>query len=193
MGEVLSLEGSTLVVRDEREGGQGTASVVLTDNTQIFTQATLTIAQLPSGEKITAMGSPDGDVFVASQVRIGAMDFGAASGRPAQSGQPPQGDAPPERGNAPNGARQPPNGAPGQGVRLSGTIVSVTGDTITIKTPDDATAHIRLGAGAQIVQQVTAARADLKPGVWVMVTGEQTDATLSAARIVIMPAAPQQP
>ena len=188
MGQVVSVDGSTLVLQNQRGQDQSTVNVALVDSTEILKQVAIQIGQVPVGELVSATGSQDGDVFTATWVQVGqAAGMGPGGARP--DGAPPQGDAPPQGGDQSNDRQPPADGGPGQGRgdRVAGTVTQVSDDTITIKTSSDATVQVRLADGAQILQQVAGARADLMPGTQVMVTGDQTDSTVNASRIVIVP------
>jgi hypothetical protein len=55
MGTVLAVDGSAVTVQDSRQ--QGNVAVTLTENTQIFKQATIAMTDVAVGESLTAMGS----------------------------------------------------------------------------------------------------------------------------------------
>jgi hypothetical protein len=189
-GQVVSVDGSRLVLKDQRQGADIT--ITLNESTQVFKQATVTLDQLAAGETIIATGALEGDVFVASSVRVGQAG-GFPGGGPGRNGQAPPGDgtARPPAGGTPqpprDGAAQPGRG-PGE--RLTGTLEKVAGDTLTVKTADGATVQARLAADARIMKSVAGALSDLAAGAQVMVTGEQNGDALVAARVEIMAQTP---
>lgn len=191
MGQVTAVNGSTLTVQNQMQ--QTATNVAVTADTQIFKQATINLADAPTGEQISAFGTQQGDVFVASQIRIGVSGgFGGPGGAPPssdQNGQPPQGNPP--QGNPPDG--NPPQGAPqggpngNGGTRISGTIEQVSANALTIKQADGATVQVQLANDGRMVQQVAATTADITTGTSVMVQGEQNGDTVTATRIELVP------
>ena len=61
MGTVLAVDGSTITIQDSRQ--QSNTTVTLTDNTQIFKQATIAMTDVAVGESLTALGSLNGRQF----------------------------------------------------------------------------------------------------------------------------------
>jgi hypothetical protein len=219
MGQVVSIDGTTLVVKGQ--GEQGTdITVTLNENTKYTKQATLDIASVPTGETVTAMGTQDGDVFTATQVRVGAVtEMVGPNGTPQagtpggdqqgqgapggdQQGQGAPSDAGQQGGNGgtPPAGGQPDSGQQGQGgpgggnrgQRLSGTVESVADGVLTVKTSDGTTVQVHLAENGQVTQQVDATQADITVGAQVMVVGEQSDSAVTATQVSIMPAATQQ-
>jgi hypothetical protein len=203
-GQVTAINGNTLTVQDQRQ--QSAITVNLTDSTQVFKQATIDIAKVPVGETISAFGSQDGDVFTATQVRIGAAGSGLGGrgqGGPngGQGGGQPPADGTAQPGGGPNGGQPPADGTaqPGRGFGgggVFGTVESVSGDTITVKTANGETVKVRLAQDGRITQQVAGTRADITVGVQVSVigdaTGEQNGTTVTATQVNIVPLAQQQ-
>jgi hypothetical protein len=203
IGAVISVDGSTITVKDSRQ--QGNVTVTLTDNTQVFKQATIAMTDVAVGEALNAMGNLNGDVFTAAQIQIGvdAAPVNAADmPRPAGTGQP--GDNPPSDRQPPSDGqsssdRQPPSGgqppADGQaqpeGQLLSGTVKAVSGDALTIEAASGSTVQVRLNTNGLLVRRVAGTNADIAPNAQIMVMGEQSDAALAATWIEIIPALPQ--
>ena len=192
MGTVVAVDGATITVQDSRQ--QNNVTVALTDNTQLFKQATIALANVSVGETLSAMGSLSDNVFTATQIRVGvdAAPADAAGGMPqpdgagqprGNGGQPPAGGQPPSGNQPPANDQTRPNGQP-----LFGTVAAVSSDALTVKTTSGSTVQVQLAANGQIVRQVAGISADLVPDVQVMVRGEQSDATITATRIDIIPA-----
>jgi hypothetical protein len=189
LGTVLAVDGSAITVQDSRQ--QSNATVTLTDNTQIFKQATIAMTDVAVGESLTAMGSLNDDVFTAAQIRIGveAAPADAAGGisRPNGGGQP--GGNPPDGGQPPAGG-QPPSGNHDQarpaGQPLFGTVTAVSSDALTVETTSGSTVQVQLAANGQMTRQVAGTSADIVAGVQIMARGEQSDATITATRIDII-------
>jgi hypothetical protein len=182
MGQVASINGTTMIVQGQ--GQQSTVfTVTLTDNTRITKQTTVDIASAPVGESISAVGTLDGDVFTATQVRIGAT---TAAGGPGAGLQ----------GQGGNGRQPQPNGTaqPGgnRGQRLVGAIEQVSGSTLTVKTAEGTIVQVHLADNGQATQQVAGTQADITVGAQVMVIGAQKDSVVTATQVNVTPAAAKQ-
>jgi hypothetical protein len=203
MGTVTAVDGSTITIQDSRQ--QSTVTVILTDNTQVFKQTTIALADVSVGETLSALGNLNDDVFTAAQIRIGVEaaptdmpqpnGVGQPGGNPPDSGQvpsgeqPPAGGQPPADGQPPSGAQPSANGqARPNGQLLFGTVTAVSSDALTIKTASGSTVQVQLGANGQMTRQVAGTSADIVTGVQIMARGEQSNATITATRIDIMPA-----
>jgi hypothetical protein len=216
MGEVVSIDGTTIVVKGQGDQGAD-ITVTLNDSTKISKQTTVDIASVPVGESVTAMGVQEGNVFTATQIRVGATtDVGGPGGRGAggtpqaggpgadqQGGTPPAGDAS-QQGGGPSGTNQqggtPPAGGADQqgqaggnrGQRISGTVEAVADGTLTVKTADGTSILVHLAENGQVTQQVDGAQADITVGAQVMVVGAQMDSAVTATQISVMPATTKQ-
>lgn len=186
-GKVVSVNGSTITIQDQRQ--QNTTTVDLTDSTRIFKQTSIDLAKVPVGQSISAVGTKDGDVFTATQVRIGMVGGAGMRGGngPGGAGRPqPNGTAQPGQG------RPQPNGTPqagrGPGNRLFGVVDQVSGDTITVKTGDGSTTQLKLAANGQVTQQVAGTSADITANEQVAVMGQQNGTTVTASQVDILPA-----
>jgi hypothetical protein len=203
MGQVVSIDGTTMVVKGQ--GGQGAdITVTLNDSTKITKQATVDIASVPTGETVTAMGVQEGDVFTATQVRVGATaNAGAGPNGTPQAGGPggdqqgQQGGTPPSggQGDAAQQGGQGGQGGQGQiggGQRISGTVESVADGVLTVKIADGTSIQVHLAENGQVTQQVAGTQADITVGAQVMVVGAQTDSAVTATQVNVMPAAAKQ-
>ena len=186
MGTVVAVNGSTLTLQNQRQ--QGTTTVDLTSSTQIFKQATVDIASITTGKQISAVGSLDGGVFMATQIRIG-MAGGAGMGMMGGNGRNGAGNGP-GAGQAPNGTAQTGRG---RGNRLFGTIDQISGDTITVKAMDGTTTQVKLASNGQITEQVAGATTDITANERIAVVGQENGTTITASQINILPAMMQQP
>lgn len=195
MGEVLSVDESTLTVQDQRQ--ERTVTVELTDSTGIFKQEEIEIGDVPVGASISARGSLDDDVFTATQVHIRLSNDtdpergpGPGGDRPGEGNRPGGGRPQPDGTAQPDSTAQPPR-SPGD--RLFGTVEEVSDDTLIVKTADDSAVQLRLATDGKIVQRVEATIDDITVGTWIMAMGERSDTTVTATRIEIVPEMPQQP
>lgn len=194
MGQVVSIDGTTMVVKGQGDQGAD-ITVTLNDSTKISKQTTVDIASVPVGESVTAMGVQEGNVFTATQIRIGATtDAGGPGGRGAggtpQAGGPgadQQGGTPPA-----GGADQQGQAGGNRGQRLSGTVEALADGTLTVKTTDGTSILVRLAENGQVTQQVDGTQADITVGAQVMVVGAQTDSAVTATQISVMPATTKQ-
>lgn len=214
MGEISAIDGTALTLQSQMQ--QSTFTVALTDSTQFFKYATSDLASLPVGESISVLGQQDGTVILATVVQVGgeaqALGLlgmggpgggpqGAADGQGGPGGQPPsdQGgqSGQPPAGNESNA--QPPAGStpqPGQvgGQRIAGTIESVAGDTIMVKTDDGSTVQVKLAEGGQILLRVATNSADLTVGAQVAVLSADLSANpIVAVSVEIMPQMSMRP
>lgn len=191
-GKVVSVNGSTVTIQDQRQ--QNTTTVDLTGSTQIFKQTSIDLANVPVGQSISAVGTKDGNVFTATQVRIGMTGGPGMRGGngPSGAGRPqPNGTAQPVQGRPqPNGTAQAGRGS---GNRLFGVVDQVSGDTVTVKAADGSTTQLKLAANGQVTQQVAGTTADITANEQVAVMGQQNGTTLTASQIDILPAMMQQP
>ncbi|MFN8466913.1 MAG: hypothetical protein U0X20_15275 [Caldilineaceae bacterium] len=199
MGQVVKVDGSTITVKDQRQGNE--TSVVVTSDTKIYKESTVDLASVPTGQTVMAMGEQNGTTFTATQVRVGATGGpgGGPGGAPPQGGpgagnQPPAGDQPPA------GGQQPPNGANGgppaggaSGAVLAGTVKSASADSLTVETADGQTVQVVLASGGQVTQQVAGALSDITAGTAIMAMGTAGGSTVTAAQIMIIPAVSAQP
>jgi hypothetical protein len=204
MGQVVSIDGTTIVVKGQGDQGAD-ITVTLNDSTKYTKQTTVDIASVPVGESVTAMGVQEGNVFTATQIRIGATtDAGGPGGRGAggtpqaggpgadqQGGTPPAGDAG-QQGGGSGGADQQGQAGGNRGQRLSGTVEAVADGTLTVKTTDGTSILVRLAENGQVTQQVDGTQADITVGAQVMVVGAQTDSAVTATQISVMPATTKQ-
>src|ERR1700722_708531 len=77
------------------------------------------------------------------------------------------------------------------GVKVRGTIVSLDGSTLTVKTREGATTAVVLKDGWQLTGGAKAAPRDIKPGEFVGIASAPTAAGGDAAvEVLIFPAAP---
>ena len=197
MGQVVSIDGTTMVVKGQ--GDQGTdITVTLNESTKITKQTTVDIASVPTGETVTAMGVQEGDVFTATQVRVGATANPGAgpNGTPQADGTPQAGGPGGDQQGAPNGT--PPSGGQGGqgqrggGQRISGTVESVADGVLTVKIADGTSIQVHLAENGQVTQQAAGTQADITVGAQVMVVGAQTDSAVTATQVNVMPATANQ-
>ncbi len=217
MGTVTAVSGDTITMQDSRQ--QTSYTVKVSDGTEVVKQVSIELAAITVGETVEVMGEQSGTAFTATQIRVGDAQ-GMAGGPPSQGqppqgdgqgqpsqgdapqgqppqgdrqGQPPQGDAP--QGQPPQGDRQgqPPQGGPsGQAMnRLSGTVTQVSAEGLTLQTTDGNTVQVTVGSDASITGMAAGTLSDIIAGAQIRVSGEQTDTTVTATRIVLMPAMAQ--
>lgn len=198
MGTVTAVSGDTITMQDSRQ--QTSYTVKVSDGTEVVKQVSIELAAITVGETVEVMGEQSGTAFTATQIRVGDAQ-GMAGGPPSQ-GQPPQGDGQgqPSQGDAPQGQPpqgdrqgQPPQGGPsGQAMnRLSGTVTQVSAEGLTLQTTDGNTVQVTVGSDASITGMAAGTLSDIIAGAQIRVSGEQTDTTVTATRIVLMPAMAQ--
>ena len=76
-------------------------------------------------------------------------------------------------------------GQSGQGGGVTGTVSTVSGNTVTITTRAGQTVKVQLAAGATVRKQVDGQLSDITPGEQIVVFGAQNGDTLQATSIQI--------
>jgi len=184
-GSIASVDGNTLTVTTQ----QGDTKVNVAA-ARIQKTVDGTVADLKAGEMVVASGQQGSDGnFVASSLQVrpaGNADQGRFQGQGQRQGQ---GQGQPQAQNQGQGQGQPQWQNQGQGSRpLSGSVVSVEGDTLTLKNQQGNTTKVIL-TGAKIETTIDGTISDLKAGETVIVTGQQgPDGSFTAADIQIRPA-----
>ena len=114
----------------------------------------------------------------------------SAPAQNVQSGSPQQPPQNPSGGQPGPGVNQP-GGFAGPGA--SGTVISVSGNTIQLTGQDGSAVAVKVDDKTAIQKNVTGTIADIQVGARLMVIGEQSSGTTSARTIQIMPAAESAP
>jgi len=173
-GSVASLNGDILTVTTR----QGDTKVKVT-GAKIQKTVDGTADDLKAGETVVVTGEQDSSgSFVASTIQVRPSDAGSQTGFRGQR----QGDS-----QAQSSGQNPARGQ-GQRIRaLFGSVVSVEGDTLTLRSQQGETSQVKIPA-ARIEKTADGSTDDLKPGETVMITGERAaDGTISATTILIRP------
>lgn len=186
-GTLQSIDGATLTVATFN--GQTTA-VVTTNSTKFFKSATGALSDIKVGDRVTAMGTPNGtNALTAQQI----TDQGNAAPGFGQRQRPPANGNGNGNGNRinrfPNGA---PNGAP-PAVRgpafdpnsfANGTVKSISGDTVVVTQRDGSTKTVTTSPTTTINVFKAATLKDLVTGQQVIVTGKtDKNGTLAATSV----------
>ena len=193
-GDVMSVNGNSFDVQVPGQSGPYTV-VNLSSSTQILKQATTTMSVVSTGASISATGTESNGVLTATQVRVlgQAGQVGDRPGGPQANGTPRAG-GPQANGTPRTGAfaqRPGTNGQGNGGTSVFGTLESVSTDGLTIKAANGTTTQVHLAPNAQITMEEAATTADIKPGVRVLVVGDEQNGTVTATRVQIEPAAQQ--
>jgi preprotein translocase subunit YajC len=165
-GTVQAVNGSMITVQTRQNNT--TVTVQINSDTTILRQTTETIAQVKSGDTIFALGQLSGDVVQARQIRLNATP---GAGRPNGA-----------VGN-PAGPATPAAGAPAGLKAVTGTVDSVSTDTITVKAADGSSVKVQLAANGRITNQTTATAADIIAGKFLTVAGQMQGTTLVATSV----------
>jgi hypothetical protein len=127
---------------------------------------------------------------VLSSVGCSAGAGNASPAQNVQSGSPQQPPQNPSGGQPGPGVNQP-RGFAGPGA--SGTVISVSGNTIQLTGQDGSAVAVKVDDKTAIQKNVTGTMADIQVGTRLMVIGEQSSGTTTARTIQIMPAAESAP
>jgi len=184
IGVVQSVNGSTITVQSR---SQQTMTVNLTSSTQISKQASIQLSAIPSGASITATGAQNGTIFTATQIRV--LPGNAQNGQNGGQGF----AGAPQRGQG-NGGQNPARTTTARppATRIFGTVQQISNNTLTVQTAAGATLQVQLAANGQVLQQASATAADITNGERISALGTMSGTTLTATRVDIVPAAPQQ-
>ncbi len=194
--------------------------VQVSNSTTISKQADAQASDIKVGDEITAIGTKDGDTVTAQIVQIGGGfggfggpggfvggrgNFPNASGTPGAggrrafpSGTPPagfQGNGGNDgngggnfRGNFPNAS-----GTPGVTADfISGTVNSVNGDTVTVKSTDGTSATFTITSDTRLQKSVDVKVSDLKEGDNITAMGQQNGDVFEATSIQVVERFTQQ-
>ncbi len=182
-GPVEKVEGNLITIKAQ----EGSVKVNVLDGTAIRKTVTAALTDVKAGENVVVTGERQSDGTVtASTVQLGAggagsiVEFqtnpGAAQGR---------------GGDAAAGARTrggtPAAGGAAMMVRAmtNGTVESVEGTTMTVKT-QDGSVKVKVADGTAIRKTVSVGVGDIKPGDNLVVTGERgSDGTITASNVQV--------
>lgn len=202
MGMVAQLDGEKLLVKDPFNNS--TTTVLLASDVKFKKQVPGKPADLKPGDKFMSFGMRKGDTFEPE-----ALDIGLVIGGPAMSfsNEGPGGAA----GNTTNQAVPGPGGAPASGPTgagstgtgpvmgqggdmpgpISGTIESVDGNKITVKTSDGQTLSMVLTDKVQIHVQADAQRDEFKTGKMILAEVTRNGQEIKASQVNLLPEPPQ--
>ncbi len=173
-GTVASVSGDTMTVTTQ----QGTTNVKVT-GAKIQQTLDGSASDLTAGEAVLIAGQQGSDgSFTANSIQIGNGNTAGLGGFQGQGPRQGQGQ----------GQSQGQQGQSQRARPITGSVVSLQGDTLTVKSQQGDTTNVNI-TGARIQKTVDATAADLKAGETVVVMGQQgTDGTVSATGIQIRPA-----
>lgn len=165
-GTVQSVNGSTITV--QTPPGSNPATFQLTNGTTIVKQTIATLTDIKPGTEIVAFGPSSAGVLQAQRIQIGT---GLGQGR--------------QGGGGPGG-----NGGNTNRTVVNGTVDSVSGNTLTVKSTDGSSAQVQLAPNGRIVQQTAGTPADIVQGKFVIAVGQQQNGTLVATSVSLSDTAP---
>jgi hypothetical protein len=191
VGTLQSIDGSTLTLATFQRGGSNDASgggttTVLTNSSTKFAKAvTGSFNDIKVGDRVTAMGTPDGTNTLTAQritdtgtqgAGFGGPDGGG--GRRVFNGNGNGNGGPPPSGNPNGGTRPDPNSFAG------GTVKSISGTTLTVTAPDNTTKTVSTNGSTVVSVVKTVSINDLTTGQPVTVRGtKNSDGTVTATSV----------
>jgi hypothetical protein len=191
VGTLQSIDGSTLTVATFNRGGNephrgaagGTATVITNGSTKFYKTVSGSPSDIKVGDRVTAMGTPDGTNAVTAQrvTDVGAvMDagFGGPGGGGAR-----------RFGNGGNGNGAPPSNPnvtrPDPNSFASGTVKSISGSSLTVTQQDGTTKTVTTNASTAVSVLKTVSINDLATGQPIVVRGTtNSDGTVKATNVV---------
>jgi hypothetical protein len=183
-GFVQNVDGPRITIKRPIDGS--TATIELADGAQIHKDADAQLSEIKAGDTLTAVGSRQGDVFLADLLRIGGdaqsggpvifdhFDGEGADGPAASSGKPDQ-----VISYGPGSALPPP---------VTGTVTTIKDSRIVLKDKDGASTTVKLAANAKIQKAVQVGPAQLIAGVFIIASGTQNGDVFQATQVQILPA-----
>jgi hypothetical protein len=184
-GTIASINGSTLTITTQ--SGQ-TDAVATSTSTKVSEGVTGSVSAIKVGDHLVVMGSSSSATIAAQQItdRGTATDAGGPGGPPG-GGNGPQGAHAAQGGNRPGRAGGPAgaNGGPGGsgGGSSAGTVASVNGSTLTLKTPSGSTITVTTSSTTTVTVVKTGAVGDLTVGEQIVVDGTTSNGTITATSI----------
>jgi len=196
IGTLQSIDGSTLTVATFNRGagatgggGAGavgnTTTVTTNSSTKFYKTVSGAFGDIKVGDRVTAMGTPDGTntVTAARITDIGTMNAAGFGGGPGGGRRFANGN------NNPNGA--PPSSLPNGGTRpdpnsfANGTVKSISGTTLSVADNQGATKTVNTSGSTTYMVLKSVAINDLQTGQIVVVRGTMnSDGTVSATNVV---------
>ena len=189
VGTLQSIDGSTLTVATFNRGGDngtnaagGTTTVVTNGSTKFYKAASGSLSDIKTGDRVTAMGTPDGtnSLTAARITDTGTMNaaLGPGGGGGVRRFGNGNGNGAPPPSN-PNVTRPDPNSF------ANGTVKSISGTTLTV-TQNDGTTKTVNSNGSTVVSVLKAVSInDLTTGQAVTVRGNNnSDGTVTASNVV---------
>jgi len=196
IGMLQSIDGSTLTLatfnrgNDNQAGannsnGGGTTTVITNGSTKFYKTVSGALSDIKTGDRVTAMGTPDGTnaVTAARIIDTGTMVdvFGGPGGGPG-------GGARRFRSNTQNGGSTPssnPNVTrPDPNSFANGTVKSISGSTLTVTQQDGTTKTVNTNGSTAVSVLKAVSINDLSTGQVVVVRGTtNSDGTVTATNV----------
>src|SRR5215469_2600329 len=161
VGTIQTINGSTITVQPA--SGDAVATVQITDSTAIRKDVAQTIDAVKPGMSVLAIGQQNGNTFEARLIQLRTQ-------APPRNGG---------NGQGGNGARGGQNGTSFVG----GTVDSVSGNTIAVKTSEGSSVQVQLASNGRVVEQTSGSTSDLKQGEYVVATGQKQGDILVASSL----------
>ena len=190
-GTITDINGSSFTVKaTDFNGSTSNVKVTTSRDTTYSDSVEGAVSDLKKGDTVIATGTTTDGVFTATRITEAQLiqrraNNGNGKGG-AYGGDGPgfftQGGPPPGADNSSGSARIGPGGANGENF-ATGEIQSISGDTITVATPDGSTSTIKTTSATKVIVNKTIKFKDLKVGDTVRVTGDDSKGTVSATEV----------
>lgn len=195
VGAVESINGSIIAVKNPMDNSK--TGVHIADGTTIRKQEVIDLSDIKVGDKVTAFGQKDGDLFQAVVVQVGADaaagDAGAGGPVMFFNGPAPGGAAPSDSGtpqSVPFGGDSTVGQAgvqsQGMGQNVAGTVEKVESGKITVKSQDGSSTVVQPSAEARITRQVDAKLSDISVGDLISASGSLKGDVFEAEGVSIL-------
>lgn len=183
IGTVASVEGSSFSVQP----GQGSSDsevvrVETTGDTTFARSSQGTASDLESGDNVVVIGERSGDGITAAAITDSGDVVDDGFPRPNGDGRP-DGFNPPDDFQPPAGVEPPQGGRFRAGGFTTGTIESINGSQLTVKTSDGNVVAVGIGSDTTISVVERTTVADVHQGDTVRVNGDRNGSTVTASSV----------
>ncbi|HEU5099638.1 MAG TPA: DUF5666 domain-containing protein [Roseiflexaceae bacterium] len=185
VGAIEAIDGRTLTVKRPMDGS--TATIQLAEGATIRKDIEAQLSEITAGDRVTAFGSRQNEVFQAELLQLGAeadaddeplvMSFSGADGKAPASGQDQF------TVGSPSGALPQP---------ISGVVESIDGRRLVLTEHGGASTSVTLADNAKIQKSAEVAPSDLTAGTMIMAKGTYEGEVFQATqlRVLSSPKAP---
>jgi Domain of unknown function (DUF5666) len=176
-GTIASIAGNTITVNDTASGTS--VKVSTSSTTQVTVAKTVGVSAIAGGDRISVTGAISGSTITATRITDMGPQSATSPTRSAGGANAPAGG---NRGGF--GAGGPGGTGAGGGGFASGTVKSVSGDSIVISTRSGSTLTVKTSASTTVTKNVSSTSSALQVGQSVRVSGPtSSDGSVAATSI----------